>query len=71
MLAITGLGMASLVRDGQLVGRLLETLVAAQLRAEIATSARPPHLYHLRNRNGDREVDLILEYPVVGWLALR
>lgn len=49
------------LRDGELLGRLLDTFVAAQLRPEIAASRRRPRLFHLREKNGRREIDLLTE----------
>ncbi|MCB1030219.1 MAG: ATP-binding protein [Acidimicrobiales bacterium] len=49
------------LKDGDLIGRLLDTFVAAQLRPEIATSAARPRLFHMREKNGRREVDILLE----------
>lgn len=49
------------LRDGGLLGRLLDTFVAAQLRPEIATSRGRPRLFHLREKNGRREIDLLTE----------
>jgi hypothetical protein len=49
------------MRDGVLLGRLLETFVAAQLRAELAGSRARPRLYHLRTERGRHEVDLLAE----------
>jgi len=50
------------LRDGDLLGRLLDTFVAAQLRPEVALSGKRPRLHHLRERNGRREVDLLAEF---------
>ncbi len=47
--------------DGDILGRLLDTFVAAQLRPEIALSGHRPRLYHLRTEGGRHEVDLIVE----------
>ena len=44
-----------------MLGRLLDTFVAAQLRAELAASSNDPRLYHLRDEQGRREVDLLIE----------
>jgi hypothetical protein len=44
-----------------MLGRLLDTFVAAQLRAELAASSHDPRLYHLREEQGRREVDLLIE----------
>jgi hypothetical protein len=49
------------MRDGLLLGRLLETFVAAQLRAELSGSESRPRLYHLRTEQGRQELDLIVE----------
>jgi len=52
---------SGVLRDGDLLGRLLDTFVAAQLRPELAVSASRPRLYHLRTREGRQEVDLLVE----------
>jgi predicted AAA+ superfamily ATPase len=49
------------VRDGDVLGRLLDTFVAAQLRPEVAVSATRPRLYHLRSEQGRHEIDLVAE----------
>jgi uncharacterized protein len=49
------------LRDGDLLGRLLDTLVAAQLRAECAVSVVGADMYHLRDANGRHEIDLLIE----------
>ncbi len=49
------------MRDGDLLGRALDTFVAAQLRAEIPTARTRPRLYHMRQADGRREVDAIGE----------
>ncbi|MFT4165824.1 MAG: DUF4143 domain-containing protein [Microlunatus sp.] len=49
------------MRDGNLLGRILDTLVAAQFRAECALSIIGADLYHLRDANGRREIDLLVE----------
>jgi predicted AAA+ superfamily ATPase len=51
----------SILRDGGLLGRVLDTFVAAQLRPELAVGTRRPRLFHLREKNGRREVDLLTE----------
>jgi hypothetical protein len=47
--------------DGALLGRVLDTFVAAQLRPEVAVSNVRPRLYHLRTKGGRQEVDLLAE----------
>jgi predicted AAA+ superfamily ATPase len=49
------------LRDGDLLGRVLDTFVVAQLRPEIAISIHQPRLHHLRTKEGRHEVDLRLE----------
>jgi len=52
---------AAIMRDGDLLGRILDTFVMAQIRPELAVSEQRPRLYHLREKNGRREVDIIGE----------
>jgi hypothetical protein len=52
---------ALLLRDHNLVGRLLDTFVTAQLRAELAACSSHPRLHHLRTEGGRQEIDLIVE----------
>src|SRR5690606_3616005 len=42
-------------------GRILDTLVAAQFRAECAMSVIGADMFHLRDQNGRHEVDLLIE----------
>lgn len=59
---------AAILRDGNLLGRILDTFVISQLRAELDVSATRPRLYHLREKEGRHEVDIIAEvaHGVVG-----
>lgn len=59
--AIMGVGAEAVLRDGDLLGRLLETFVAAQLRAEAVVAANPHRLFHLRTEQGRHEVDVVAE----------
>lgn len=52
---------ASVMRDGGLMGRLLDTFVAGQLRPEIEVSPRRARVFHLRDKNGRHEIDLLAE----------
>lgn len=57
------------LRDGDLLGRVLDTFAAAQLRPEIAVSAERPRVHHLRTKQGEHEVDLLIElggFRVIG-----
>jgi hypothetical protein len=62
-LAIAALRMdvEGVLRDGDLMGRVLDTFVMAQLRAETAVSGLRPRLHHLRAEQGRHEIDILLE----------
>ena len=51
----------TVMRDGALLSRLLETFVMAQLRPESEYSQLRPRLHHLRDKAGRHEIDLIAE----------
>ena len=51
----------SVMKDGDILGRVIDTFVAAQLRSELAVSGLRPRLFHLRDKNGRREIDLLVE----------
>ncbi len=53
----------AILRNGDLLGRVIDTFVLNQLRPELETAGYPPRLHHLRLENGQREVDLIAERP--------
>lgn len=50
------------LRDGDVLGRLLDTFVVAQLRAEQAVCQTRPTLHHLRQEQGRHEVDVVAEF---------
>lgn len=50
-----------IIRDGNLLGRILDSFVAAQLRPEVALGTARPRLHHLRTEQGRHEVDLVAE----------
>jgi predicted AAA+ superfamily ATPase len=54
---------AAVMRDGDLLGRLIETFVLAQIRPELQLLSGGARLYHLRDRDNRREVDLVAELP--------
>ncbi len=60
---------ADLMREGDLLGRMIDTYVTAQVRAEIAASDLLPSLFHLRDRDG-HEVDLLLDYGRRGLIGI-
>jgi predicted AAA+ superfamily ATPase len=61
MAAVLRLDTAAILRDGQMLGRVLETFVVSQLRAELEECRTRPRLFHLRAADGRREVDVVAE----------
>ena len=59
--AVTGVTEAGAMRDGDILGRLLETFVVAQLRAQATVSDHRCTLHHLRQHNGRHEIDAVIE----------
>lgn len=51
----------AVLRDGKMLGRVIETFVMSQLRAEQVASPSRPRLYHFRQHDGRREIDVIAE----------
>ena len=70
MAGALGLDTEGVLRDGNLLGRVLDTFVVSQIRAELALSARVPKLFHLRREEGSREIDVIGEFGGGGVVAL-
>jgi predicted AAA+ superfamily ATPase len=52
---------SAVLRDGDVLGRVLDTFVAAQLRAQADVGQHRARLYHLRQEQGRHEVDLLAE----------
>lgn len=59
-----------ILREGDLLGRLLDTFVASQLRAELPVAECRPRLYHLRQEQGRHEIDLIAEVSATRVIAI-
>lgn len=59
---LLGVDARAVLRDGDLLGRLLDSFVMAQLRAECAVSEHSPRLFHVRDANGRHEVDILIEF---------
>ncbi|MEV5708554.1 DUF4143 domain-containing protein [Actinoallomurus sp. NPDC052274] len=59
--AVVGADTESALRDPDLLGRLIDTFVAEQLRAELPVSDHRPRLHHLRQEGGRREIDILVE----------
>lgn len=51
----------SLRRDTDARGRIIDTYVAAQLRAEADVASGRVQMFHLRTRGGEHEIDLVVE----------
>jgi uncharacterized protein len=60
---LLGIDERAVMRDVDLLGRLIDTYVTAQIRPELELVFPKPRLMHLRDTNGDHEVDLVVEYP--------
>jgi predicted AAA+ superfamily ATPase len=61
-LATLRVGVPGLMKDGHLLGRIIDTFVVAQLRAQLGICETQPRLYHLRQEKGQHEIDVIVEY---------
>lgn len=59
--AIASVDALAVMRDGDLIGRLLDSFVTAQLRAESGVSVHRYGLHHLRTEQGRHEVDIVAE----------
>jgi predicted AAA+ superfamily ATPase len=53
----------AVLRDGDLLGRMIDTFVLAQIRPEVTLTSSGPRLHHLRTRDARHEIDLIAELP--------
>jgi predicted AAA+ superfamily ATPase len=58
---LLGVDARSVLRDGDLLGRLLDSFVMVQLRAECTVSELSPQTFHLRDANGRHKVDIVIE----------
>ncbi|NOX28536.1 MAG: ATP-binding protein [Actinobacteria bacterium] len=61
LVGVLGIDTGAIMKDGDLLGRVLDTFVTAQIRTEAALSDQPARLYHLRQEQGRHEIDLIIE----------
>lgn len=58
---LLGVDRRTVLRDGDLLGRIIDTFVAAELRAQLPFSDQPMVMYHLRQQAGRHEIDLLVE----------
>jgi uncharacterized protein len=68
--AALNLDTLAVMRDGNLLGRMIDTFVLSQLRPELDLGSSRATLYHLRDREGRREVDLVAEVSAGHVLAV-
>ena len=59
---LMGVDYEDLRSDTDARGRIIDTFVAAQLRAEVAASNSRVHMFHLRTQGGEHEIDLVVEF---------
>jgi uncharacterized protein len=60
----------AILRDGDLLGRTIDSFAVAQLRPEMAASPDRYRAHHLRTQGGRQEVDLVVELDSDRILAL-
>lgn len=60
---LTGIDERAVLRDADLLGRLIDTWTVAQLRPELELMTPRPQLFHLRDKNSEHEVDVVIELP--------
>jgi uncharacterized protein len=51
------------MRDADLLGRIMDTFVVAQIRPELEVAKTRMKLHHMRVNSGNREIDLLLAGP--------
>ena len=61
LVGLFGVDTDAVLADGDLLGRVIETFVMAQLRVEAASADARIRMHHLRAEGGAREVDIIAE----------
>jgi predicted AAA+ superfamily ATPase len=59
--SLLGVDERAVLRNGDLLGRLVDTFVVSQLRPEAEAAATPVRLFHLRLDGGRHECDLLAE----------
>ncbi len=58
---LLGIDTRAVLRSADLLGRIVDSFVTAQLRAELPLCAEAPRMFHLRESHGRQEIDLLLE----------
>ncbi len=67
---VLGLTENDVLSDGDLLGRLIETFVVSQCRAEFALMSPAPRMHHLRMSEGQHEIDLVVEVGAKRLIAI-
>jgi predicted AAA+ superfamily ATPase len=62
MAAAARIGRSDIIDNADLLGRLIDTFVVAELRSHLAVEPGRPTLAHIRTGGGRNEVDLVVEY---------
>lgn len=70
MCGILQVDVDDVMRDGDLLGRVLDTFVVSQLRSELPICDSRARMHHLRTREGRHEIDVIAEIRGGGVVAL-
>lgn len=60
--AALGLDARGVIGDGDVLGRMIDGFVAAQLRPEIALSEHHAVMHHVRTQSNREEVDIVIEF---------
>ena len=63
MAAVLGATAASVLNDGTLLGRTIDTFVTSQMRPEVTLLSRRSGRFHVRTKNGREEIDILIETP--------
>lgn len=63
MSAALGVGVDGILGNDDLLGRVIDTFVMAQLRPEVAMATQRIRLSHARTKGGREEVDIVAELP--------
>jgi hypothetical protein len=63
MAASLGSDIDTILGSSDMLGRIVDTFVMAQLRPEVAASRQRTRLYHARTKGGREEVDIVAELP--------
>ena len=60
---LLGVNVNGVIRNGDMLGRVVDTFVLSQLRPELEVSTIAPRLFHVRRDDGGHEIDLVAEAP--------